>query len=500
MFLYGARCGGQFCHTVSQISYRQRQFSYTVSMPQIYPQRTRRNRRSLVWIWRAIGIAIALFVVLNAVLYVYYRNRTYPNTYVMNTKIGNRTQSGVAAVIDQPNVTLLPEQVTLKHHDRSKTVPLAELGIREDTSKIGTISNSGHWFPLGQMFRKHTLPAPVAVDVDKLAVSAETWKADFYKAPVDASLSLNDANFSVTNGQDGFTLNTARLQNQLVAALRAGNTTVDAPMQQLKPAVTTESVQGTAQNLNKQLKTTLTYRFGGTTRTPDAKTIASWYAKQGNTYAVSDVALGNYLLQQAKQLNTSAGNVRDVMARTKTTLQNQTPGEFIVTPYAAAKTIPYCVAVKGVNESALPTLRSKLAHTYSDIRGWSLDGRINYKEVSSGCEFTVWLSAAYLMPTFGAICDSMWSCRVGPSVVINYDRWQNASPAWNKNGGTLDEYRDMVINHETGHWIGFGHASCGGRGQAAPVMQQQSIDLQGCTFSPWPSASEVNTARGKLGV
>jgi len=94
----------------------------------------------------------------------------------------------------------------------------------------------------------------------------------------------------------------------------------------------------------------------------------------------------------------------------------------------------------------------------------------------------------------------MWSCRVGPNVVINFDRWQNASPAWNQMGGTLEEYRHMVINHESGHWLGFGHAQCPGAGQQAPVMQQQSINLQGCKFNAWPTAGEIAALRRSLGI
>lgn len=76
-------------------------------------------------------------------------------------------------------------------------------------------------------------------------------------------------------------------------------------------------------------------------------------------------------------------------------------------------------------------------------------------------------------------------------MIINEDRWLGATPAWNDAGGSLRDYRHMVINHETGHWLGFSHSYCGGPGQLAPVMQQQSISLQGCKFNPWPLTSEI---------
>jgi hypothetical protein len=48
----------------------------------------------------------------------------------------------------------------------------------------------------------------------------------------------------------------------------------------------------------------------------------------------------------------------------------------------------------------------------------------------------------------------------------------------------------MVVDHETGHWLGHPHLSCGGRGRLAPVMMQQSKGLDGCRHNPWPLASE----------
>ena len=94
-----------------------------------------------------------------------------------------------------------------------------------------------------------------------------------------------------------------------------------------------------------------------------------------------------------------------------------------------------------------------------------------------------------------AVCSSKWSCRVGNYVIINQDRWKYASPAWNDAGGTLREYRHMVVNHESGHWLGWRHRDCTGAGDKAPVMQQQSIRLSGCTFNPWPLKSELKVPR-----
>ena len=125
---------------------------------------------------------------------------------------------------------------------------------------------------------------------------------------------------------------------------------------------------------------------------------------------------------------------------------------------------------------------------------------MDFQEVSSDCDYTVWLSSANQMSSFGGVCDPIWSCRSGNNVVFNYDRWSTTSPAWQEFGGTLEDYRSMLINHETGHRLGFGHRHCGGAGQLAPVMQQQSIDLEGCKFNPWPVQAELDAFKATIGL
>ncbi len=152
------------------------------------------------------------------------------------------------------------------------------------------------------------------------------------------------------------------------------------------------------------------------------------------------------------------------------------------------------------NVSDLEQFAAAAAQNYADPRGWSFGGSVAFVRVPSGGSFTLWLAAAAHLPSFGAPCDTSYSCTQGRNVIINETRWLTGSPAWNASGASLDDYHHMVLNHETGHWIGFGHQLCGGPGQLAPVMQQQSISLQGCRPNPWPLPSERAAAAARLGV
>jgi len=154
------------------------------------------------------------------------------------------------------------------------------------------------------------------------------------------------------------------------------------------------------------------------------------------------------------------------------------------------RVVTYQVASKGTITVDAGTFAAQVAQTYADPRGWSRLG-VTFKQVVSGGQFTVVLAQADSVPTFGSICDTVWSCTVGNNVIINQDRWLYASQTWNQAGGSLRDYRHMVVNHETGHWLGHGHEQCGGAGQSAPIMLQQSINLQGCTFNIWPLQSEL---------
>lgn len=158
------------------------------------------------------------------------------------------------------------------------------------------------------------------------------------------------------------------------------------------------------------------------------------------------------------------------------------------------RTVNYSVRVKGDFSAGVQQFKRLAQETYDDPRGWRGRG-VDFHRVAHGGAFTLWISAAHLVPSFSSGCSAYWSCRVGRNVIINRDRWRWASPAWNNGPLGRRAYRHMVVNHETGHWLGFGHASCPAPGAPAPVMMQQSKGTDGCRFNPWPTLGELRAGR-----
>ncbi len=148
-------------------------------------------------------------------------------------------------------------------------------------------------------------------------------------------------------------------------------------------------------------------------------------------------------------------------------------------------------------EAGLPVTADDFAgvvnNTLSNQQSWIGGQNVRLAQVGSGspANFTVWLATP---PTAKRLCAASGiditvggvpytSCRAGSNVVINADRYLNGIPNY---GASLTVYRQYAINHEVGHWLGRKHELCPGPGQPAPVMQQQTLGMQGCVANGWP--------------
>lgn len=130
---------------------------------------------------------------------------------------------------------------------------------------------------------------------------------------------------------------------------------------------------------------------------------------------------------------------------------------------------------------------TEVAAVLADPRGWQATDEVSFQQVTDPdqADFTISIASP---PTVDELCapartGGVWSCRIGQDVALNSDRWLYMTPTYDDPA----EYRAYLVNHEVGHYLGHQHATCGGDGLAAPVMLQQSIDLEGCRANAWPA-------------
>jgi Protein of unknown function (DUF3152) len=165
--------------------------------------------------------------------------------------------------------------------------------------------------------------------------------------------------------------------------------------------------------------------------------------------------------------------------------------------WGSPRIFTYSVAFRGSVTTDRSAFVETVARVYADPRGWSLGNEVVFRQVPSGGDFTIWLASPDEMKSFSDACNPAWSCRTGRNVVINDARWVYGSPFW---FGALDAYHVMVVNHETGHWLGFGHQPCPASGSRAPVMMQQSEGAAPCEDNVWPLPTERAALAKMLGI
>lgn len=137
---------------------------------------------------------------------------------------------------------------------------------------------------------------------------------------------------------------------------------------------------------------------------------------------------------------------------------------------------------------------SAVQKTLNDERSWAHGGGRTFERISSGKpDFVITLASPGTTAKWCAksgldtmeqnvSCDSAATERV----MINAYRWAQGAKTY---GDRIHPYRQMLINHEVGHRLGFNHTDCTKDGELAPVMQQQTkfIDHDGikCKANPW---------------
>jgi uncharacterized protein YabE (DUF348 family) len=165
-------------------------------------------------------------------------------------------------------------------------------------------------------------------------------------------------------------------------------------------------------------------------------------------------------------------------------------GGFLVAPGGAAAgsgtRVTYSVEVEaglGLDPSGVA---AEVDAALLDQRSWARTHRMERVADPNAARIRVLIASPgtvdRLCAAIGLNTAGWLSCWTGRYAALNVDRWR---------GGTREItdvalYRRYLVNHEVGHGLGFGHVGCPGPGALAPVMQQQSLGLNGCRANGWP--------------
>ena len=127
-------------------------------------------------------------------------------------------------------------------------------------------------------------------------------------------------------------------------------------------------------------------------------------------------------------------------------------------------------------QSTDPEFEQQVADMLSSGKGWRDH---QFKIVEEGCPLRI-----NLVPTAEAeaTCKlpglSCFQPRVddtgAQNIWLSADRWYESSEAFLSGGSTLDDYRQYLLFHELGHFLGRGHTLACSDDGFEPVMRQQT--------------------------
>lgn len=474
-----------------------------------------------------------VFAALNT--YVINTNKSLNNTYIAGLDVGGLDSE---QIIQKMNKQLASKELTLRLGDQELKTPIANMGLTADDEAIKDLTTKRSFNDLFRpWFVTRILPLPVQTDTQKANNQLVQFKQADFTAAQNATFSIASDQVVVADGKNGFGLDTRRVLSGLETRInkKIDNVTYKLKPQKLSPEITKSDIEKQIPQILAIVSTDYSIIYGKEKVIISKADLADWLilskSKSSDiTISASKDKINAYVSKLAdsqrvnpiNQVTTSfrSGKVAQVTIIGKN-------GREVSNINAVADSIydkfskkdplsstfdfrelsykkltatiddtnikavyTYEVVAWGNIKADFNEFKVQAAETLTSILGWRAGGVV-FQQVASGGNMTLVLAEPSRVDSAASYCDAFYSCRVGRYAIINEDRWLGATSSWNNGGGSLRDYRHMVVNHEVGHWLGYGHKYCGGAGQKAPVMQQQSINLRGCTVNPWPLRSEL---------
>ncbi|MFK0229967.1 DUF3152 domain-containing protein [Streptomyces sp. NPDC090303] len=153
----------------------------------------------------------------------------------------------------------------------------------------------------------------------------------------------------------------------------------------------------------------------------------------------------------------------------------------------SGKLIRYGVKIEDGTGLTPRVVAAEIDRIFRDSRSWTGRGVASFQHVPAPpYDMVVQIvspgTADRLCGSWGLDAGGELNCANAPNLIVNVRRWVELSDQYR---GRPYEYHALIINHEAGHVLGYGHRSCPGPGRPAPAMMQQIKGLHGCVANPW---------------
>jgi hypothetical protein len=344
-------------------------------------------------------------------------------------------------------------------------------------------------------FWSQSLPADYSIDQTTLSTKLARLANEQTHPASNAQPVIVNGTALLLTDKVGQNLDQAKLKDGILTALK-GHDKVVISTTNIVPTISADAYKTDVAQAQSMLGLNLSIKIRTKTIQVSSAQLGLWlrFGAPGSGVSLDTSAIAYYVNSLGAGFDRSAAasaiesSLQSVKPLAYTASVRHLTSAKVNTPVpAVVMSYHYCLALSGTADSTLDGLASKVKSVYNAPGGWSLGGAVSLQPSASACNFTIWLASNANMSKFSPACSTQSTCRVENDLVINEANWSSAPTSWK---GTLDEYRTELINHETGHWLGFDHLSCNGATTTAPI-QDVVVQVAGCSPRWYPIAADL---------
>lgn len=244
------------------------------------------ERRGHWWIW-ALSASVGLVLLLVIAEIALSAGRVHPGVSVSGVDLGGKAPREARALLEAELPKRAADPVTVVYKDKTWSYGPAELGVGFDyaasVSKAMSVGRGGGAFEsLADRWRAWfggvALDARPAADEALVAKMLGDVAAGTDVAPVDAAVTLDGVDASVTPGSDGVALEREKAADAVLAAFLSDDRRVEAPVATDPVDVTDAEAQEAARTAEKMLSGPVTVTYEKKSWDFSAEKVAGWVA------------------------------------------------------------------------------------------------------------------------------------------------------------------------------------------------------------------------------